>query len=85
MTMERISRAKAPPTEAPMATAMVESLGGGTGVGGREGAEGGVNQRGNTEEEDSRRRKRRRRKSKKFRGRRRKKMKKIRRKRRGRR
>lgn len=29
-TMERISRANAPPTDAPMATAMVESLGGGT-------------------------------------------------------
>lgn len=28
--MERISRAKAPPTDAPIATAMVESLGGGT-------------------------------------------------------
>lgn len=34
MTMERISRAKAPPTDAPIATAMVESLGGGTGGGG---------------------------------------------------
>lgn len=29
--MDRMSKARMPPTDAPMATAMVESLGGGTG------------------------------------------------------